>query len=258
MALSAKSLINYGLIVDSGNRYINYKLSSGGIEKTATLNLGYYSLTTLATEIVRAFVEADDQVSYAVTINRNVSGGLENRITISCSSTYFSLLFGTGTNAGASLASLIGFNYADYTGSQSYTGSSSSGVALVPEMIGYNYLGTDLNQEIQGSRSISAGGIKEAIVFQIMEFIQVEYKYEPSSRITEWKNFLRWAIQQRPFDFIPEISNTTINYDVTLDRAGRGQNGMGYVLREMLPQFPNFYTTGQLEFRKNVSLGAFI
>lgn len=250
MALKQKSLILYGLQITANNRSIDFQLTNAGPIRQATLNLGYYSLSSLLTEIGRALSAADNSVTYTVTADRTVAGGLQNRITIAASGSFFSLLFGSGPRAASALAPLIGFNSTDYTGALTYTGAASAGTSLVTSYIGYNYMPPELYQEVMGSRSISASGVKEAVVFQVQQFIGVEFKYEPKSAATSsWAAFLQWAIQQRVFDFTPEYDVPGTFYQVTLEKSQTNQNGLAYQMKEQLPQFPNYYTTGPLTFR---------
>ena len=255
MALKAISSFNYGIEINTYNRSIDYNL--GASEIRATLNLGYYSLTTIAQEIVRAMTEADNSVTYFVVINRNINSGKENRISIGVTgSPFFSLLFSSGTRAASSAASVLGYVGTDKTGLTVYTGQFSCGKIFQSEMMGYNWVSPDMYRTIQGTRSISVSGIKEAIVFQIMKFFSVEFKYERD--LTNWITFFEWAIQQRPLEFTPEISSPSIFHNCTLEKTGQDGNGLGYQIKEMLPSFPNHYQTGNLTFRIIVDGGEFI
>lgn len=249
MALSSLSLINYNLQVTTLNRYIDFKAVLGGATLTATLDLGFYSIAGLAQEISTQMNSVDASNNYTVTVDRTLAGGTQNRMSITTTGTYLSLLFGTGPNHSTSAAPLIGFNPLDYTGNTTYTGSASIGTALIPSQIGYNYL-NDLNQvKVFGAVNVSASGLKEAVTFNFQKFINVEFKYEPKTRLQEWQTFFLWAIQQRPFDFMPEVSAPSTVYQVTLDKTSYDGKGLGFQMKEMLPQFPNVYTTQDLSLR---------
>src|SRR5437868_3980949 len=112
MALKSRSLFLYGFQVTELNRSIDFKDTSGGPELSATLTIGFYSLTSLMAEIKRA-MQAVSGAIYTVTADRTYLSGTENRVTISTSGTYLSILFQTGTRAASSCASLIGFNGTD-------------------------------------------------------------------------------------------------------------------------------------------------
>lgn len=249
MALSSKSLITYGLEVTSLNQNIDFKITSLGATLTAVVPIGFYSVTGIAFAVANALQSIDSANIYSVTVDRTILGGTQNRITISTNGSFLSLLFGTGPHATTSIATLIGFNPADYTGLTTYTGNQSSGTTLTPDYIGYNFLSDQHMARIFGAVNISASGLKEAVTFNTQYFIEVDYKYEPSSKLLQWKNFFTWAIQQRPYDYTPEISNPTTVYNVTLETTQEDPKGLGYRMNEMLPDFPNFYQTGPLKFR---------
>lgn len=253
MALRSTSLFLYNLQVTTLNRSLDFRATSGGPILQATLNLGYYSLTDLMNEIIRALEAADPNHTYTVTANRTISGGTQNRVTISTSGTYLDLLFASGPRAASSVDSLIGFAHTDRTGSTSYTGTSSAGTVLQSTLYGYNYLSTDHMRKVFGALNVSASGQKEAIVFQIQKFIQVQFKYEPTVKFTnEWVPFLTWAIQQRSFDFTPEVNSPSVFYNVTLEKTGADGKGLAYTAKEMLPDFPFLYDIGVLTFRLKV------
>lgn len=232
------------------NRSLDFVAALAGPTKLATLRLGYYSLTGLMTEIERAMNEADPANTYTVTADRTINGGTENRVTISTSGSYLDLLFATGPRTASSCASLIGFS-GDQTGSTSYTGTSSAGVPLIPEYTAYTFLDTTMWRKNFGVTTITASGKKEAIVYQIQKFMTATFKYEPEAKvITEWLDFVDWSIQQKPFDFTPDyVTAPSTVRQVTLDGTGDDGKGMGWRWKEMLPDFPFNYTTGELKFR---------
>jgi hypothetical protein len=260
MALSQRSLFVYGFEVNSTNRSVDFKESSGGPIVQATLNLGYYSLTSLMAEVARAMNAAGTQ-TYVLTANRAVMGGLQNRVTITTTTgAYLSVLFGTGPRAASSVAPLLGFVPSDLTGALTYTGTASAGTAFLSTLVGYNYLAPEMNFQVQGARAISATGYKEAITFPTMRFMEVEFKYEPKDYILSvWTPFFLWAVAQRRFEITPEWSVPSVFYEMTLDKTeADGTNGMAWRPKEMLPQFPNEFSTGKLTLRQIVQAGQFI
>jgi len=259
MALESKSLFTYGIQVTALNNKIDFKAASGGLTLTATLNLGFYSPASLAQEIAFEMQSVDTLGNiYSVSVNRTVMGGTQNRVIISTNGTFLSLLFGTGPNFNISASAIMGFNPSDYTGSTTYIGSFTTGSTLIPEFIGYNYLDNTNQSKIFGAVNVSASGLKEAVTFNTQFFVNVEYKYEPKANLAAWKSFFLWSIQQRPFDFTPEIANPTNVLTVTLDSTQYEDQGLGYQMSEMLAsQMPNFYETGPLKFRLIVNLTSF-
>jgi len=260
MALTAKSLFNYGFTVTQFNNSLDFKTVSGGPVNSAKLDFGYYSLSDLLLQIATQLKAADPNFTYTVSADRTINGGLENRITISTNSSYFQLLFSSGPFHASTIAPLIGFNLTDYTGLTSYTSSSSAGQVLVPNYIGYNYISPDQEKKVQGAVSISASGIKESVVYSIMTFVEVEFKHETLIRVNvTWPSLINWMIQQRAFEFTPEITNPNTFYVVTLDKSAGDSKGMGFKWTEMLSEgFPNFYRTGAMTFRQKVVPSTFI
>lgn len=252
MALSSKSSFLYGYQITELNRSIDFKASVLDTSaRLATLNLGFYSLTSLMTEIVRAISVLDTLNTYTVTANRTIAGGTQNRITISSSGSFFQLLFASGPRAASSVATLIGFVPIDKTGFTTYTGNSSTGIQFSTTYPAYTYLGPDYFQKVFGSVNISASGQKEAIVFNVQHFIQGEFRFEKKAQIeANWIPFMQWAIQQKRFEFIPEITSPSVFYEVTLEKTGADSKGLSFTMAEMLPNFPNVYKTGMLVFRK--------
>ena len=184
--------------------------------------------------------------NYSSSVSYSYLGGSENRLTISTTGTYLSLLFATGPNTFTSVVGLIGFNEVDYVGSTAYVGSQTTGTVLIPSQIGYNYLDDQNTLKVFGAVNVSASGLKETVTFNFLEFVQVEFMYEDKSRLLEWKNFWMWAIQQRDFDFIPEITNPTRVFQVTLRKRIMTTKAWVIGMKEMLPSFPNTYQTGAL------------
>lgn len=249
MALTALSLLNYGLEVTTLNSNIDFKNASLGPTLTAVLPLGFYSPSSLGAVVATAMQSLDTVNVYSVTINRNILGGTQNRFAITTTGSFLSLLFATGPNFTTSAASLIGFNPTDYTGNTSYIGSANVGTTLIPTFIGYNYLDDRNQRKVFGAVNVSASGLKTAVVFNIQSFIDIQFKYEDKSRLLEWDNFFNWAIQQRDFDFTPEITNPSTVFQVNLEKTAYDGKGLGFQMKEMLPSFPNLYDTGLLNFR---------
>lgn len=250
MALRNQSLFLYGFEVTENNSSIDFKIAPGGSELRATLTLGFYSLSALLTEIERALTAIDVTNTYTASVNRNINGGKENRVTLATSGTFLSLLFATGSRAASTIAPLIGFPQTDQTGATTYTGTTSAGTALIPELVGYSYSDPTFDQKVFGSVNVSTSGKKEAIVWQIQMFVEVQFKYEPEAKVmTEWSDLFNWAIQQRLFEFTKDITDPNDSFEVTLETTSADGKGLGFKMKEMLPRFPFMYDTGNLKMR---------
>ena len=254
MALTNRSLILWGYTVTAQNRSIDFKGAvTDAVARQASLRLGYYSLTSIMTEVKRALTEKDPSRVYTVTADRTFNGGLENRITIASNGSYFRLLFASGPRTASTSASLLGFAVTDRTGATTYTGTLTTGTALVPSQVGYTYLSPTEMKKVQGSVNLATSGHKEAVIFNIQEFWQVEFKYESKlAVVSKWAPFLTWAIQQRRLEFTPNYAEPGTLYEGTLEKTTDDGKALGFKLTEMLPNFPNFYTTGLLTFRRSI------
>jgi hypothetical protein len=251
MALRNKSLFLYGFEINANNSSLDFRSVSLGPVKMASISFGFYTLTGLMAAIKSAMQAADPLNVYTITANRTFSGGTQNRITISTSGAYLDLLFGTGPRIASSISSVIGFAAINQTGAITYQGGASAGTGLVPDYVGYNYLSPDFMRTVFGAINISASGDKETVVFAVQKFFQAEFKYEPEVKVVaEWTPFLTWAIQQKVFEFTPDVTSPGVFYECTLESSSSDGKGLGYTMQEMLPDFPFLYKTGMLKFRQ--------
>ena len=244
MALANPSLFLYGFQITTTNQFITFG-NAVSDSRVATIPLGYYSLTSLGQAIITALTAADPTHGYTYSVNRTVSGGLQNRFTFTSSNTYFSIYFGSGNPSNP--ATLLGFAAVDLTGALSYTGSGSCGTTLIPNQLGYSYLSPNRMQKNFGVLNVAASGLKEAVTFNLQSFWQVQFKYIPiATADASWLPLVQWLIQQREIEFTPDISVPTVFYVGTLESPNQG---LQLDMTEMLPDFPNYYQTPLMKFR---------
>lgn len=250
MALRAKSSFLYGFEINAGNQNLPFRAVALGPQLNAVIPAGFYSLTSLMATIAASMHSADPAHVYTVTANRTISGGTENRVTISTSGFYLDLLFATGTTAAASIRDLIAFGIFDYTGSTTYTNGATSGVILLTEWWAHTYQPPEVFQQNFGTVNVSTNGTKEAITWTVQRFVSAEYMYEPQPKVlTEWRDLIRWMIQQKPFDYTPQIDFPNDVLNVTLEKSSSDGKGLAFMMKEMLPNFPFMYTTGPMTMR---------
>lgn len=251
MALSAPSLFLYGYQITENNRSIDFQIVAFGPEKQATLTVGYYSLGSLLLEVQRALQSVDTLHIYTATANRTISGGTQNRVTISTSGPFLSLLFFTGSRAASTAAPILGYTSTDKTGATSYISQFTSGTALVTNLAGYNYLSPDFMRKNFGSLNVSSSGVKEAVVFSVQKFWQAQFKFIPKATVVaQWTPLMTWMILQKLIEFTPEVSVSSVFYEGTLESSKGEGKGLGFSFTEQLPQFPNLYDTGLMKFRQ--------
>ena len=248
MALTGQSMFLYNFTVNDNNAAFDFRVIPAETIRQATLRFGFYSLNALLDEIVRALTEAAPDNVFTATVDRTIAGGTENRITITADTADFEMLFGTGPRAGITVAETIGFTDTDFTGFASYVSTTSSGTRMFPNFVGYNYLSPTFNRKVFGNVNISASGQKEAIVYNIQQFWQVQFKYIPQATwITQWSPLIIWMIQQRLIEFTPDISVPSVFFESTLEATDTSGDGLGHMSREMLPNFPFEYDSGLLK-----------
>jgi hypothetical protein len=261
MALKNFSLFLYGLQVTSSNCSLDFKAASGGSVLQATLTLGSYSLNSLAQEITRALQAADPNNPYTVTVDRTVLGGTQNRLTIATGGTFLQLLFGSGPRVTSSCASLIGFNSADYTGATSYTGASTCGTALIPNFYCFNFQAPETQPKVFGNQNVAASGDVEIIVYQLQFFFTAQFKYIPAALALAggtWPALINWMVQKRLIEFTPNIATPGTFYEGWLETSASDGQGMGFQMKEMIPDFPDLYDTGVMKFRQRIAAPQFI
>lgn len=250
MALRSKSLFLYGLEVRADNQNLPFRSVLSGPQLNAVIPAGFYSLTSIALAIAAAMKVADPAHTFTVTVDRTVMSGTENRIDIATSGTYLDLLFATGTLAATSIRDLISFGIFDYTGATHYTNGATSGVALNTAWWAKNYQPPEVFTKNFGTVNVATNGEKEAITWTIQRFIGVEFEHEPQAKVlTEWRDLINWMIQQKPFDFTPEIDFPSLVHEVTLEKSTDDGKGLGFNMKEMLPSKPFLFTTGAMTLR---------
>jgi hypothetical protein len=102
-------------VIGATNNKLDFKISGGGSQLTATIASGTYTPAGLAAAIVAALAAQDGAHTYTVSFS-----ALTGLWSISTSGTFLSLLWATGSNTAVSVGPTIGFS-ADGTGATSYT-----------------------------------------------------------------------------------------------------------------------------------------
>lgn len=251
MALADRSLFLYNFEVTEENSSLDFRIVPAEPIRQATLQLGFFSLGGLIDEIIRAQAAVSPVTTlFSGSADRSFNGGTENRVTLGATGGTYELLLGSGPRAGTSIAPLIGFAAADRTGSTSYQGTTTAGIALATVFPAYTFLGPEFSKKVFGNVNVSSNGTKEAVVFSIQQFFQADFRFEPKAKvIAEWQPLFDWMIQQKPFEFTPEISVPGVVLDATLEKTTGDSKGLGFTMKEQLPLFPNNYTTGMMQFR---------
>lgn len=249
MNLKRPSMFLYGFQVTENNRSLDFRAVDDENPRMATLRIGYYSLSSLMREVARALKEADPLRDYALTADRTVSDGLENRVSISTTGGHFEILGASGIRSATSCLPLLGFEKEDYTGETTYTGIKTAGTSLVTERSGYNYAGPERLRKVFGSVNISGSGLKEAIVHDVQKFFRVNFRFEPEAKLNDWVSLMTWLIQQRSIEFTPSIDSPSVVYEATLESTEVSSTGTEFELVDESDISPGLFSTGNMTFR---------
>ena len=88
-----RALFLYGFDITYLNKYVNFKNAALGSELTAVLTEGNYTATGFAAELKKQLELTDGANTYTVGIDRTVDSGASNRLHVSTSGSFLSLLF---------------------------------------------------------------------------------------------------------------------------------------------------------------------
>lgn len=256
MSITTTPVFYYGFTVTVNDIYINFDEGIG--ELTATVTAGSYSFTDLASAIATALNNVGGQ-EYTVTANR-----ADRTYTISASSN-FDLLFSSGSNAGLSIASVIGFAATDQTSANSYTGSAC-GSEFIPQFPLQSYVGlNDYQESAQANINESASGSVEVFSIGTRKFL--EFNIGPttdnamrssgglftndSNAVSKLRSFMEYAITKGDIEFMPDQSNRSTFNTIILERTPTSGTGTGFKLRELYGRgLVGFFETGLLRFRE--------
>jgi hypothetical protein len=260
MALTTRSLFYYGFEVDSTNNALDFKEGAGS-ELNATLATGAYTLTTFVDEVERA-LNAAGALTYTVSVNRTT-----RIITIAASGT-FSLLTTSGTRAGTSAYSLIGFSGADKTGTNTYAGGAASGSSYATQFVLQDYVSSeDSRGTAEATVNKSASGRVEVVSFGEERFVEFNLRFitnrnlgagvpirYSATGVADARAFLRYLIKREPFEFMQDEATPATFETLILETTPNDSKGVSYKLKEMVSQgLADFYETGALKCRVDLS-----
>ena len=249
--LSTMSKWYFGHYIDSTNNILPF---NDGSDKTATLNVGDYSLTEFVTEIARA-LNAASSLTFTATLDRST-----RFITIAAGSN-FELQVASG--ASANPFSLMGFTGSDRTGAGSYTSNVASGSEFKPQLKLQKYISFG-DEQISSYSNVakSASGTVEVVSFGTDDFMTCEVAYQTNNNTTgsaienqangldNLRTFLQYAVNKRKLEFIPDRDTPATFTKCILESTNASSDGTGYRLNEYLGRMPGFFSSGTLKFRK--------
>jgi hypothetical protein len=254
MSLTTFSVFYFGHTVTAENNKIDFKEAVP--ELTATLNVGTYSLTDFVSEIKRA-LDAAGANTYTVSVNRTT-----RFITISTTAT-FELLVSSGSHAGTSAFTLMGFTGADRTGAMTYTGDSASGSAYYPQFVLQDHISTDdWQSSIMATVNKSANGEIEVVRFGTERFLQANIKYitdkqmdgniikNNQSGVDDAREFMQYITTKAEIEYMSDEDTPSTFQTVRLESTPDDRDGLTYKLKELYDKgLPGIFDTGPLKFR---------
>lgn len=255
MAISSFSKFYFGTEIILNGASIDINEGSG--ELSGELDLGIYSLTGLAAELQQV-LNAIGALNYVVTFNR------DTRIFTITADGAFDILINTGTNASSGAYGVFGFTgSSDLTGLFTYTGSDAAGSEYITQFPPQNYVAPGFRKEkADASINQSASGRVEVISFGDVEFIEMDLLYitdlpmdgkvigNNPNGTQDAIDFLTFATNRGPIEFMPDKDDTSTFYEVILDKTAGDKKATKFKLREETGRrLPNIYRSGMLDFR---------
>lgn len=256
MALETKCKFYYGVEITTDNNIIDF--SEGLGELNITIPIGIYSPQEIALKIAGLLTDAGS-LTYSCSFNRTT-----RKLTISAGSN-FSILIATGSHAGSSIYSTLGYTGGvNLTGSSSYLAPSTVGYEFVPQFYLLDYVPFEHNvKSIQASINETGSGLVEVVRYgtkRFMEcsielitnkdFISSDFWTSSPTGLDDALNFMSYAIQKSKLEFMPNKDLVSSYYTVVLESTESDQTGIGFKLVEQLDVGSGYYKTGKLIFRE--------
>ena len=254
MSIFTNPIFYYDYTITVNDIYINFDEGLGEI--TTTVPAGFYSFNELADVLATSLNNIGSQ-TYSVTTDR------DNRKYIISAPSNFSLLFGTGANSGLSVASVIGFNTSDKTGSNSYESDIAAGKSFAPQYPLQEFIDFhDYEEFAQASVNESASGRVE--IYSIGKRRFLEFNLTPitnnvigdSNRnnpqaVDEVREFLRYCITKGNLELMRDDTDKSSFSTLKLESTPSSSTGTGYKLNELYARgLVGFFETGKLKFRE--------
>lgn len=249
--LNTMSKWYYGHFIDQTNNILSF---NDGTAKTATLNVGDYSLTEFVTEVARA-LNAASSLTFTTSLDRST-----RLITIAGSSN-FELSIASG--ASANPFGLIGFTGSDRTGTNTYTGNVASGSEFKPQVKLQKFIDFQ-DEQIASFSNVakSANGSVEVVQFGLDSMMTCEVVYQTNNNtigsaienqangLDNLRTFLQYGTQKRKMEFVPDRDTPATFTKCIIESTNASSTGTGYRLKEYLGTTPGFFSSGTLKFRK--------
>ena len=258
MTIQTRSSFYYIDEISIFNRILNFKEDGNPDELTAEIAIGSYSMNDLAQAVQLALNDAGSQ-EYTVTLDRTT------RFYTISAATNFELLVDTGSAAGASAYSLLGFTGSDLSGTNTYTSDSAAGTVFNPQYLFQNYIQFDDWQEATHAKVNESGsGIIETVSFGQRKFSQFDLMFitdipqndskspieNNPTGVADARAFFVFATKKGDFEFMPDRDNPAFFCTVLLESLPRHKDGTGFTMQEMYSRnLAGYYTVRDVKLR---------
>jgi hypothetical protein len=240
------------------NQFLDF--SEGGPEINGKLVVGARSPEQLMLEAARAL---NDQgaLDYTVTLNR------VTRIVTIAASGVFELKPVTGTNAGQSIFSVLGFT-TDRSLAATYDSDLPVATEWRPQFFFKSYVDfDDFEEAVKASVQEAANGAIQTVSFGDRNFMMFEAMFITDGdmgtgniietqvdAVANVRTFLKFIRKKGNLEFMPDRDDPDTFFTVLHEKSADSSDGTGYRLHEMLGMgLADFYQTGMLTFRKVIT-----
>lgn len=235
---------------------LNLPFDEGSGEIVAAVQRGSYSPSKGLLAVTTALNGIGTQ-GYSVTLDR-----ITRLVTISASANFTLPVQSTAIQN--NIFSLLGFNGADRTGSNVYTGDSPTSMVYTPQFKLQGFIPAEINKKsIDPTVKKTADGSVEVVRFGVERFIEMEIMYATNmpmdgkviknnpSGYDDLILFMDHITRKSQVEFMPDADSPEIYQNLILESTPNDRDGLGYQLKELYSKgLPDIYETGRLIFRE--------
>lgn len=251
--INTMSSFIYGFDVNANNRYFNITINATAYE--VALNFGTYTIPEIINEI-KTTVESETGEVLEITVDHST-----RLFTISHASLSFELNISTGNSL--NFFRVLGFTGADVTGASTYTSNVQYGYEFRPQVKLQNFTPFENNQNLlYASVSKSAIGKTQTVNFGTEFFMSCAIVLQTNEAqaaggpienqangANNLRDFMEYVILKNKIMFKEDRSSQDFT-DCLLESTPQSPNGTSFTMSEYLGEFPEYFTTGNIRFRK--------
>lgn len=248
-----RSVFYYGHTVTDTSNTIRMNEGAGDVD--VVLENGRYSMTNYI-EMISRRINAELTQEYTVSVGRDsrlvtISAPLDFTLNVA---DIFPL------NSGYPI---MGFNGANLSGTNSYTGDSACGSAYFVQFPIQSYVDFSFNKDFADAAvNITAEGDEEIVSFGLQQYMEgnikgITNRFQPlgapiennETGLADSISFMDYAIEKGKIEFMLDRDIRSEFTKVILNKTPKSSKGVGYQLKENL-SIGGYYETGRLTFKK--------